>query len=148
MEGINWNDPKALVTPHFSVKEALWLNKWRRLANDLDGVNDVIKSNIVNLCEIMEQLRETVFKCPINTYSMFRSQEYNKDTLKLKVFKDVHSMGRAIDFSLLPFYSIEATKTLLRPLLEKYNLRLEAGTTTWIHLDTYKVGPSGREFKA
>jgi len=148
MTGIDWTDPKSLVTPHFSVKEAIWLNKWNRLATEADGLNDVVKTNLVDLCQILEILRTDLFKYPINTHCMFRSENYNKDALKLKVCKDVHSFGRAIDFNVLPFYSIEAAKILLRPVLDKYNLRLEKNTPTWIHLDTYKVGPSGREFIA
>lgn len=146
---INWTDPKCNITPNFTVKEALWLPHWNRLANGDDGVTEEVRHNLLSLCNILEELRRDVLVHPIHVHSMFRSEDYNRLILKLELFRDVHTFGKAVDFHTVSTEpsDIEAVKTLLRPMLNTYNIRLEGNTTTWIHLDTYRVGPSGREFK-
>jgi hypothetical protein len=76
---------------------------------------------------------------------MFRSQAYNEDQ-KILPSDDVHSQSVAVDFDCEPVMTIEQVKNALRPLLESLDIRMEKGTTTWIHIDMRAPGPSGREF--
>jgi uncharacterized protein YcbK (DUF882 family) len=91
----------------------------------------------------METIR-TLLQQPINVHCMFRSPEYNQ--LIGAPAHDVHSQGMAIDFDCSPGMDIQAIKERLRPVLERYCVRMEKGTTTWIHLDIHPLGPSGWEF--
>jgi hypothetical protein len=143
---IDWTDKDCQVTEHFTVGDCLTLHSWNRLASEDDGVTDEVKANIVVVCQKMEQIREVV-GCPINVHCIFRSVEYNEQVLH-SLPHDVHSMGMAIDWDCNSDHTIEEAKELIRPKLEEFGLRLEGGTTTWIHNDIHALGPSGREFKA
>jgi uncharacterized protein YcbK (DUF882 family) len=59
---------------------------------------------------------------------------------------DVHTKGMAADFHVNGM-TVEAVKEVLAPLLEGLEIRMEQGTPTWIHVDIYPPGPSGRYFK-
>lgn len=142
---IDWSNEKCKVTPNFTVGECLKLHQWNRLATDKDGLTDTIKSELVKLCALMETIR-AVLNAPIKVHCMYRSPAYNK--LIGAHEHEVHSLGMAIDFDCLPTLSIEEVKEQLRPILNQYHIRIERGTSTWVHLDTKAPGASGREFTA
>ena len=143
---IDWTDPSQKVSQHFTVGEAITLHSWNRLATLEDGLTEDVKAQLVKTCQIMDEVRETI-GVPINVNCTFRSVKYNQEVLH-SLPNDVHAKGMAIDFDCNSKLTIEQTKEKVRPLLAKLNIRMEGGTTTWIHLDTKAVGPSGREFKA
>jgi uncharacterized protein YcbK (DUF882 family) len=125
---INWKDPEDQITDHFKVKDALMLRHWGRLATEQDGADF---NKLLHLFQIMEQVRGYL-GCPINVHCGFRSVEYNKSQ-GIKP-ADVHSMNLAVDFDTSPHMTIEETKAKLEPVLESMGLRMEKGTTTWVHL--------------
>lgn len=49
-----------------------------------------------------------------------------------------HSLGKAVDFH-VPGMDAEAVRNLIRSNVDRfeYPIRLEAGTTGWIHCDCY-----------
>jgi hypothetical protein len=143
---LNWADATCKITEHFTVGEAIALHAWNRLATEDDGLTDEVKAQIVKLCTIMESVR-TLLNVPINTHCIFRSVKYNQEVLK-SLPNDVHSFGQAVDFDSNPALTIQQVKDILEPKLESLNIRMEKGTTTWVHLDTHAVGPSGRYFTA
>ena len=146
---IDWTDPLCPITTHFLVGEAITLHAWNRLATEEDGLTDEIKAKIVKTCHMLESIR-SILGCGLNIHCIFRSQKYNQEVVKVpaKYIDDVHARGEAADWDALPHYTIEQAKEKIRPKLEELNIRLEAGTTTWLHNDWHQVGPSGREFKA
>jgi len=144
--GIDWTKATYNITPHFTVGEMIALHDWNRLANENDGLTDEVKANILKLAQKMEQVR-THLGCGINVHCGFRSVKYNQEVLK-SIPKDVHSMGLAIDIDCNPNLTIEQIKEKMIPVLDSMDLRLEKGTTTWVHLDMHSVGPSGRYFTA
>lgn len=137
----DWTDPNEFVTPHFTVRDCLWLHAWERLASEKDGV---FLHKIVALCQKLEQVR-ALLDCPLNVHSMFRSIAYNRNQ-NINPVNDVHSDSCAVDFDASPTFTIEEVKDKLRPLLSKLNVRMERATPTWVHLDLRMPGPSGREF--
>lgn len=140
---VDWSDEKCPITEHFTVKDALFLHAWGKLACiDKDGV---LLHRIVTLCQKLEQIRTLLNDTPMNVHSMFRSIAYNRDQ-NINPVNDVHSQSVAADFDCLPRYSIEQVKERLRPSLVKLNIRMERNTPTWVHVDTRIPGPSGREF--
>lgn len=145
--GIDWTDPLAQVSLHFTVGEMIALHSWDRLANDAeDGLTDQVKQNLIDLCQRMEKVR-VALGCSLNVHCGFRSVKYNQEVLH-SLPLDVHAAGKAVDFDCNEAMTIEQAKEKVRPLLESLNMRLEGGTKTWLHMDTHSVGPSGREFKA
>lgn len=139
--GIDWTDPSCHVTSHFTVKDCLMLHSWNRLATEEDGADF---EKLIALCDKMEQVRN-VLECEINVHCMFRSQAYN-ESQKIKPVGDVHSMSLACDFDSNGYLTIEQVKAKLLPVLSTYGIRMEKGTTTWVHIDLHGVGPSGRYF--
>lgn len=139
---IDWTNPEDQVTAHFKVRDCITLHNWNRLATEADGVDF---DAMVALCEKMEQVRD-LLGCAIKVHCMFRSQDYNKEQ-GIKP-DDVHSKNIAADFDCSPALSIQEVKDKLEPELENLGIRMERGTTTWVHVDTRAPGPSGRYFTA
>jgi uncharacterized protein YcbK (DUF882 family) len=142
---IDWTNPQYAITNHFNVSDAITLHSWSRLANETDGLNDEIKTNMVLLCNKMEQIREFL-GCPINVHCIYRSPKYNTEVVKA-IPNEVHSFGQAIDFDCNGHYTIDELHSKLEPVLEKYGLRMEKNTASWVHLDIHPVG-NARYFNA
>jgi hypothetical protein len=78
---------------------------------------------------------------------MFRSPQYNiEQKILLPTGMDVHAMNLACDFDCNSTMSIDDVKSKLEPLLAQLGIRMERGTTSWIHVDLRQPGPSGRYF--
>ena len=143
MSDIDWTDPTARVTDHFTVKDCLWLHSWNRLATEDDGVD---LDKILATAQMMETIRAAL-GCPINVHCMFRSKAYNiEQQILLPTGADVHSMSIACDFDCNSTMSIQEVKDKLESQLEDLGIRMERGTTTWVHCDSRAPGPSGRYF--
>ena len=141
--GIDWTNPECNITENFKVKDALLLHNWGRLATEADGA-DFGKLQV--LFNKMEEIRG-VLGCEIKVHCGFRSQAYN-ESQGIRPVADVHSMSLAVDFDANEAMTIQQVKDKLEPLLEQLQIRLERGTTTWVHIDLHSVGPSGRYFTA
>jgi hypothetical protein len=142
-KGIDWTDSTCKITENFTVGDACTLHSWNRLANESDGFDDAAKAKIVILCKKMEEVR-AFLGCSVNVHCMFRSQKYNQEVVKA-IPDDVHAMSLAADFSSNSL-TIQQIKDKIEPVLESLGIRMEKGTTTWIHLDLRAPGPSGRYF--
>lgn len=140
---VDWTNPNCPVTTHFTVKDACFLHNWNRLATIEEGM-DTLK--LETLCKKLEEIR-TLLNVPMNIHSMFRSEKYNQEQ---KIFmptgRDVHALSCAADFDCAPHLTIEQVKEILIPKLEELGIRLEYGTTNWVHLDLRAPGPSSRYF--
>jgi hypothetical protein len=143
---INWEDSSCQITEHFTVGDAIMLHSWNRLANESDGLTDDGKAKLQVLCQKMEEVREYL-GCPMNVHCTFRSQQYNKEVVGA-IPNDVHAQFLAIDMDCGPNMTIQEVKDKIEPKLEEFGIRMERGTTTWVHLDLRAPGPSGRYFTA
>lgn len=140
---IDWTKPKAQVTPHFSVDDCLTLHNWNRLATKDDGADF---DKLQTLCQKLEEVR-ALLGCPMNVHCMFRSPKYNQEQhILMPTGMDVHAMNLACDFDCGKNLTIQQIKDKLQPNLDKLGIRMEFGTTTWVHVDLRKPGPSGRYF--
>lgn len=144
MDEIDWTDPEAAVTEHFKVKDLIMLHAWGRLANESDGFDEVMQSKAVVLAQKAEEVRG-ILGCPMNSHCGLRTVAYNQSQ-KIVPAADVHSMMLALDFDCNPVMSIDAIKAKLEPHLEALGIRMEFGTTTWVHFDLKAPGPSGHYF--
>lgn len=135
---MDWTNPTEQVTEHFSVNDCLMLHNWKRLATEDDGLD---LEKMTALCQVMEQVRAALGNIPINVHCMFRSTAYNlEQNILPPTGKDVHSMSMACDFDCGSAMSIQQVKDTLEPQLEQLGIRMEFGTTTWVHIDTHPVG--------
>jgi hypothetical protein len=141
---IDWTHPTGNLTLHFLVGDAITLHSWNRLANESDGLTDEGKARLIVLCQKMEEVR-AYLGCGMNVHCMFRSQEYNKEVVKA-IPNDVHAQFLAVDFDCGPHMTIQEVQFKMEPVLEKFGIRMERHTDTWVHLDLREPGPSGRYF--
>jgi hypothetical protein len=144
MDNIDWTDPECQVTEHFKVKDLIMLHNWNRLANDSDGFDDDMKAKAVVLAQKAEEVR-AVLGCSMNSHCGLRTVAYNEEQ-NIKPAVDVHSFMCAMDFDSNSTMSIEDVKAKLLPHLAELGIRMEFGTTTWVHFDLRAPGPSGRYF--
>jgi hypothetical protein len=139
----DWTNPQDHVTEHFTVADALTLHNWGRLATAGDGADT---DKLTALCQKLEDVRAAL-GCAMNVHCMFRSKAYNLEQGILPpTGADVHSFSEACDFDCGSNMTIQEVKDKLQPLLRELGIRMEFGTTTWVHVDLHGVGPSGRYF--
>jgi hypothetical protein len=139
----DWTSPTDQVTDHFTVNDCLILHEWNRLATETDGADF---DKLTTLCQTLEQVRQ-LLGCPMNVHCMFRSTAYNlAQNILPPTGLDVHAMNLAVDFDCGHVLSIQEVKDKLEPELDDLGIRMERGTTTWVHVDLHAVGPSGRYF--
>src|SRR5271166_4904065 len=119
---IDWTDPKAQVTPHFTVGDCLMLHAWNRLATEADGADF---DKLIAVCQMLEQIR-SILGCPINIHCIFRSTAYNiAQRILLPTGLDVHAMCLAADFDCGSALSTDQVKAALMPQLEALGIRME-----------------------
>lgn len=140
---MDWTNGNNKVTNHFTVSDALMLHNWNRLANNEDGAD---YDKLLTLCQKLEEVRDAL-GCAMNVHCMFRSPAYNlEQNILPPTGMDVHAMNLACDFDCNKDMTIQDVKDKLEPLLDQLQIRMEKGTTSWIHVDLRSVGPSGRYF--
>ena len=141
MSNIDWGNPEAQVSTHFTVKDCLWLPQWNRLANETDGLTEEIKHNLINTCAKMEGVRAFLGNRPLIVHCMYRPPLYNK--LVKGAPQSGHLFGIAVDFhvsGLSDNKGCDSIRAILVPKLKEFDMRMEdvsAFTSrNWIHLDT------------
>lgn len=143
--GIDWSNPDFHVTEHFTVHDLIWLPSWNRLANEADGLDEVTKSNLVNLAHSMETVR-AFFGKPIVTHVALRPVEYNK-TIPGAALHSAHTEGKAMDFHVKDIDCATARKMINDAgKLEEWQMRMEDISGNWVHLDTRPLKAGGHRF--
>ena len=134
------------VSKYFSLKEALYLPSWKRVANQSDGLTVEILHNLKALFSKMDIIRDH-FKLPIIVHVAYRPPAYNKLIGGAK--SSAHMMGMAVDFHIQGLDCDAVRSEIVKAgLLDKLDMRMEDNKGgNWVHLDHRKPGPSGRIFK-
>jgi Peptidase M15 len=145
---IDWTNPQCKVSVHFTVKEMLYLPTWKRMANEADGLNDVIKKNLIDLAKAMDIVREHFGK-PINVHVTYRPAGYNKAIGG--AMRSAHSDGQAMDFDIPGINCDDVRKSINdAALLEIWNMRMEdisaLTSRNWVHLDRRILASGGHRF--
>jgi hypothetical protein len=142
MANVDWTDPACKVSNHFTVKEALWLPSWGRLANEEDGLNNLVKMHLLALFAKMDVVRDT-FKAPIIVTVAYRPKKYNEEIGG--AVHSAHMDGMAVDFVVENTNCDDARKFIL-PRLDTWFMRCEDKPgSIWVHLDNRQSLP--RYFK-
>jgi len=140
---VNWSNPNDKLSVFFTVKEALFLPSWNRMATSKDGLGPTQQDNLVKLFRIMDQVRN-LFGKPVIVHVAFRSYSYNKEIGGAP--NSLHVQGMAVDFHVAGV-DCDDVRAKLIPKLEEWGLRMEnkAGSN-WVHLDTRPVAAGGNRF--
>jgi len=148
---IDWSDPKAKISKHFTVGEALYLPSWGvshtptpyeqesivKLAEILDKVRDLYEKPII----VHVWIRPTSAKVPGSPHD---GKDYNAHIRGAK--RSAHIPGMACDFH-VKGVTCKRVRHDLRKKLEQWGLRMEDHRGNWVHLDCRSPGPGGRFFK-
>lgn len=151
-ESIDWSEPSCKISKYFTVKDAIFLERWGRLARESDGLTEQIKRNIHKMAnEKMDMLRELIGRA-IYIKSWFRSSAYNVLIGGAKF--SMHMTGFAVDWwadmdgdgDRDGFDCDRLKEFLLKKGLQVLGLRMEDNGkgATWIHNDTKEVPLGGR----
>lgn len=160
---IDWTNPKAGISKHFTVRDAIWLDKWGRLATAEDGLSDQVKINIVLFFNNKVEPVRVLIDRPMFSKSCFRPPAYNKliGGAKLSCHKFGLESGQENDDAALDFWcdvdgdgdkdgeDCDQLKDELRPHLESLGIRMENNGVgaKWVHIDNKEVPVGGnREF--
>jgi uncharacterized protein YcbK (DUF882 family) len=96
-----------------------------------------VKENLIDICKRLQKIRD-MFGKSIKITSGYRPALYNKHINGAA--KSQHVLGKAIDFKVKGVSADRVRKKIL-PELEKLGLRMEdLPKSTWVHIDTKKVG--------
>ena len=126
---IDWTDHKCAISKYFTVKEALWLPKWKVLGEP----NNFVKVNIHTLAAKMDYVREILGESVIVT-SWFRPHGYNSLKSIGGATSSIHINGGADDFVCKSLKPAEVQKRLL-PFLDLLNIRMENCGKGRTHID-------------
>ena len=134
-ENVNWAMPDAKISKYFTVREALWLNSWNKMA--LPDAEQ--RKNIYRMALKMDEIREFI-GVPLYITSWLRPSEYNAHIGGSK--RSYHMKGLAVDF-VSKRMSAEDMRQKLLPKLKALGIRMEdnkhIGKGNWVHVDLGKV---------
>lgn len=149
---LDWSNPNSKISKYFTVKDALILREWKRLANQDDGLTEEIKANILKTAKKMDVIRDFINK-PILIKSWLRPPKYN--VAIGGALKSAHMDGLAVDWwtdqngdGNLNGEDCDLLKEILIPKLREWDIRMEDNGkgARWIHIDLKPVKNS-RFFK-
>lgn len=145
---IDWDNPRAAISDHFTVHEATWLPSWKVYHTP----SEEEKENIVEMAAAMDKVRKQVNR-PIIVHCWIRPlkvncpgsnrhrKNYNK-AVGSTATKSAHIIGRAVDYHVSGFAGAGGCNTVrvsLLPYLERYGLRMEDIDGAWVHNDIQPV---------
>lgn len=137
-------------TEYFSVRELLWLPSLDRLANEADGLNEVIWHRLTDFATgPLLRVREAIGK-PFAVHCFYRPPAYN--ALVKGAPNSAHQcLGpwAAVDFD-VPGMTCDDVRSLIidKGWLDEFGLRMEwRPGSGWVHLDSRTPGVSGRYFR-
>lgn len=141
---IDWTDAKAKVSRYFTVKEALYLPSWNRMATEAE-MTDITKTNLIQLFTKMDEIRE-VFGAAVNVHCALRPDLYNKQIGG--ALNSAHKYGMAVDFHIEGYSCDEIREKILKlNLLATLKLRMEdLPGSSWVHIDTRKPSSESKRF--
>lgn len=125
---------------HFRWREALWLDTWKIYT----WPDEIQYQNIIKTAKIMDAIRNRV-GAPLIVTSWLRPFLYNK--IIGGAPNSQHLQGLACDFKC---YTISpyGLRDIIRPELDRLNIRMEKDTPGWVHCDLAQVRyDTEREFR-
>lgn len=151
----NWNDPSSKISKYFTVKEAIMLREWGRLADEQDGLNDHVKAQLIGIFKIMDTIRE-ILNRPIFIKSAYRPKKYNV-AIGGATFS-AHMAEK--DYAAVDFWcdqdgdgdkdgkDCDDIKAILMPKLAELGIRMEDNGkgAKWVHVDNKPVATGGNRF--
>lgn len=168
-EVVDWNNPASKVSPHFSVKEATFLNSWGTAHQPTDDQKQAIlgiAGRIEKAIAVIEKATGKAAHISVHAWmrpdkaicpgTQWDGEDYNRYIYETQVWKDLtpaqkaekkvplspHRTGHAVDFHVVGYEGKEGClkiRQILIPYLEELGLRMENMDGGWVHLDDLPV---------
>jgi hypothetical protein len=145
---MDWNTPDEKISKYFTIREALFLPSWGRLATCSDGLSDDVSSAITAFAQIdMDRIRDYI-GLPIEVHCWYRPVKYNQASGGAAHSAHTCLQGySACDWSAqvegvhTRAESCEILRRVLLPMLEDWGIRMEDNgkEAPWIHIDNAPV---------
>lgn len=143
---IDWSNPDAKISKHFTVHEALFLHRWNRMATETDGLNDHVKAQILRMAEKMDLIRDFI-GLPIRVHRWFSPRGYNAVVGGAKGSKHMclgdHSAvdwDADVEGASSAGEACDILRASLAPKLEAWEIRMEKNPgAPWVHTDDAEV---------
>ena len=136
---IDWTNPEAMVSDHFSVRETCLLPSWGviHVPSDEEKANiykhackmDIVREQIGKPIHVHCWIRPKVANCPGSQYN---GQDYNAHVGGAS--HSSHILGLAIDFDIGE--DCNENRKQWEPMLEKWDMRMENLAGPWVHLSS------------
>jgi hypothetical protein len=140
---IDWTNPTAKISKHFTVKEACWLPSWQVIHSP----SEEEKANILKQAVKMDLIRDFL-GVPLNVHCWIRpilncpghehnGQDYN--ALVKGARNSAHKVGLATDYDAKEL-NCDDVRAKLEPKLEEWQIRMEKMPgSKWVHNDCAAV---------
>lgn len=147
---IDWSDEKALISKHFTVKEALWLPSWKVMHIP----SEEEKANILKQAAKMDLIRDFL-GAPINVHcwlrpvlncpdSSYHGQDYNAFIGGAR--NSSHKIGLATDYDASGM-DCDTVREQLEPKLDEWEMRMEKKPgSKWVHNDSATLAEGGNRY--
>ncbi len=121
----------------FKWHEVLYCDQWKSHVFP----PSLIYHNIIKTIRVMESIRGRL-GTPLIITSFYRPPIYN--ILIKGAGMSQHTLGLACDFK-SPIIPPKRIREIIRPELERWNIRMERDTPTWVHIDLKSVNEKDGE---
>lgn len=158
---IDWTNEYLQISKYFTVREAIFLPTWGRLANQLDGLNDDVNEALLFMFAKLDIVRDFI-GAPIRVHVAYRPAAYNQvvrgapDSSHIARIEDIageRALIAAVDWSAdvgetTVGENCDTLRSALAPKLEEFGLRMEDQPlgSGWIHLDSHPVLPGHERY--
>lgn len=154
---VRWDDAGSKVSKYFTVRHALWLPKWSRIATRDDGVTEDAKAALLRLFNVLDGVQDFL-KSKILVHVAYRSEEYN--ALVRGTAESAHMARKLPDGALIAAVDFHAdipnkvggdacdvVRARILPVLQSFELRMENNPgSDWVHLDSRPVLTGGHRY--
>jgi len=157
---VNWNDPKSMISKHFTVHEATWLPSWR--CHHVPSESE--KANLIKMATKADAIRDTVglpmtvhvwirpsrLNCPgFDPHTVTCKNDAQRAALAALDYNAFvggaghsgHIPGLALDYDCGE--DCDVTRARLEPKLDSMNIRMERKPGgKWVHNDVITPHPN------
>jgi len=147
---IDWTDEDELVSENFTVRDAVWLPQWGRLAEHADGFGARTKMRLQNfLLDHADAVVELLGAKP-PVHSCYRPKLYNALPAIGGAPGSAHVVlgnWAALDFGAADVAACDAARELLAANAEALGIRVEDRPgSNWVHFDSKPISPGGSRY--
>lgn len=140
---VDWSNPDEPISKYFTVREAIYLSRWGRLAREDDGLSGRVKFCLIAMAAKMDVVRDFI-GLPIIVHRWYSPPGYNAVVGGSRYSRHMSLFGEhsavdwhgKVDGAATQSEQCDILRAALEPKLEEWGLRMERlPGAHWVHLD-------------